>query len=206
VMAPCEGPCTQCGDPLESSLGRELRGEIGRIRQEPKSDDALERGGSGRSSSDARGQHNPCRAKDPWEGVALSGRRGLARNVLTRSGLTGTTRACSQQERRHGQTKACAEGRSVSTGTHVFLKPYWGKPAVRNSRGGAGNGVLMHDRACALLDAGEAGPNGLERPGTPCQDRRRLWVAVMLSLGASRPRNPCPRGLPPCAGKAARRV
>ena len=202
VMAPLERPETQSGEPLQCSL---KRGEIGRIRQ-PKSTDALERDGSGRSSDDARGQHNPSGAKDPWVRVALKGWRSRTRNGLTRSGLTGTSRARSQQERRCSQTAATAAGRAALNHARADLKPYWGKPAVRNFRGDAGNGMMAdrgghstetveqqpglakpeHHRACFLLDPGRTGANDLggdEPRDKVRQLQRQLWAAAKRAPG-----------------------
>jgi len=89
--------------------------------------------------------------KDPWDNVALTGWRGRSGHAL---GPTGRNRARSQQERRVGQTVAIAAGRSDLTDGHVVLKPYWGKPTVRNFRGARGNG------ARALLTGHEAGNGG----------------------------------------------
>jgi RNA-directed DNA polymerase len=74
----------------------------------------------------------------------------------------------------------------VLTDTHIFLKPYWGKPAVRNFRGGAGDGVLEHYRACALLDAARSGPNDPDgrRPIDNVRRlQRRLWAAAKRTPG-----------------------
>src|SRR5437762_4009478 len=206
VTAPLERSETQSGEPLLCSAERKLRRRIGRIRKHPKSTDALERDGSGRSSDDARGQHNPSGAKDPWVRVALKGWRSRTRNGLTRSGLTGTSRARSQQERRRSQTEAVAEGRAALNHARADLKPYWGKPAVRNFRGDAGNGMMAargghsaerveqlpglakpeHHRACFLLDAGKTepkNPDGHKPSEKVRQLQRQLWVAAKRAPG-----------------------
>ncbi|MBP1776906.1 MAG: hypothetical protein H6Q86_2916 [candidate division NC10 bacterium] len=97
---------------------------------------ACKRDGSGRSSEDVRGQHNLRRAKGPWAYVVSKGWRGRSGHTAR---STGTNRARSQQERRVRQTADI--GRAHLTVGHAGLKPYWGKPAVRNVRGARGNGA-----------------------------------------------------------------
>ena len=51
-------------------------------------------------------------------------------------------------------------GKAIADGYGLCLKPYWGKPTVRNFRGGGGNldyGPLAFQGATALLDRLERG-------------------------------------------------
>ena len=61
------------------------------------------------------------------------------------------------------------------------LKPYWGKPAVRNFRGGYGNGGIMRSplSAIALLDELENGKTGLF-PDGPRSDRNSLPCGALV--------------------------
>ena len=183
VMAPFERTPTQSGERLRGGLTGSLWGRADRIRRSPKSIGAPERGGSGRSSDDACGEQNLGRAKDPW-GAWL---RGYGENgpdmpkgqpesarLATRSEGDGKRYAA----RRLPDPAEAADddtGRPTPTAGHATLEPYWGKPTVRNLRGGAGNGAMAargghsaeraeqqsglatpeRHRACALLDAGQ---------------------------------------------------
>ena len=149
VVAPVEWEARQSGDALSDRKAFCINGVTA------KSEGDAESGGSGRSSEDARGQHNPSGAKDPWDRVALKGWRGRTGNAL---GLTGVPRASSQQERRVDQTSIL--GRVDPTGGHTVLKPYWGKPTVRNFRGARGNGVRE------TLFGHEAGNGGYRQAAT----------------------------------------
>jgi len=190
VTAPKERTETQSREPLESSPGRSPRGKADRMRQGPKSMGALERDGSGRTSEDARGQHNRGRAKDPWGAWLRShgdngpdmpiGQPEQAR-IATRSegeSKPDTTRRSPDLAEASDEVR----GRLSLTAGHAAFKPYWGKPAVRNFRGDAGNGVMaargrhfaemaeqqpgltkpVHHRACILLDAGKTGAHALD--------------------------------------------
>ena len=111
---------------------------------------ACEWGGWGRISDDGPGQNNPDRSEDPWGRAAKPlewrciteprfrlradqavGQRNARRTEanppvvakgMPGAGLSGTTTGKAPSER-------------------PALKPYWGKPAVRNFRGARGNGA-----------------------------------------------------------------
>jgi hypothetical protein len=127
-----------------------------------KSRCACEWGGWGRLSDEGPGQHNPDRSEDPWGRATWSPERRCTQassapaligeccrmTAYTKGGgkLGGGTGmlGASSTEPLHG--KAPSE--------RPALKPYWGKPAVRNFRGGDGNvGIIRSPvRAIALPD------------------------------------------------------
>ena len=177
------------GRPSGSAWGR-----TGRIRRCSKSAGAQERDRSGRSSVDAQGQNNPGRAKDPW-GVWLreSGENGpdMPQGQPDQACL-GTR---SEGDRKRGGGRRLLDpaletgldlGRRPLTGRRATLKPYWGKPAVRNFRegrrrrsDGSSRGTLVRKsehqsglakperhRACPLLVAA--------RPNNPIGKVREL--------------------------------
>jgi len=122
--------------------------------QAVKSGCACEWGGWGRLSEDGPGQKNPDRSEGPW---------GRAAESLKRR-CTSAHRPPAQngdQTRAAGSTKddgKLIDARIVSHGKALSdtpaLKPYWGKPAVRNFREGNGNVGIMRSplRAIALPD------------------------------------------------------
>jgi hypothetical protein len=146
---------------------------------------APERDGSGRSSGDARGQHNPGRAKDPWglwsrcygeNGPDMP--KGQPEQACLAARDEGAGKQVPWQRLPDPAMDDCevGSGRPALTAGHMTLEPYWGKPTVRNLRGGAGNGAMAargghsaeraelrtglakpeRHRACALLDPARA--------------------------------------------------
>ena len=101
---------------------------------------ARERGGWGRLSVDGPGQNNPDRSEGPWGKSALA----LERRCITEHGtptLSGA-RPMPRSARRANANAydAAAERRRRKAPLETpALKPYWGKPAVRNFRGDEGN-------------------------------------------------------------------
>src|SRR5208337_1490073 len=110
-------------------------------------------------SDDPSGQHNPMASQGPLDGrvSVVGGRATLNREVLERVIPSGITYSWELQlrwriRRPHGadvdgtQAPGCRR-RSPLT---VHLKPYWGKPTVRNFRGGRGNPKLDRARRAPL--------------------------------------------------------
>ena len=149
--APFEGTSIQSGEPLgwqRVRIGTSMAWPISRM---VKWSGAGERDGSGRSSNDARGQHNPGRAKDPWGLWSRSyGENGpdMAKAQPEAASLTARGEDAGKQESWQRRPDlaidvcAGAPGRPALTAWHTTLEPYWGKPAVRNLREGAGNGAM----------------------------------------------------------------
>ena len=95
-------------------------------------------GGSGRSSEDAEGQHNPGGAKDPWgSGVLIEAR--LVPTCPGRPRSNGKQRVCSGVSTKGASNSTTRKGVPRSQVRTATLKPYWGKPVVRNFRGAPGN-------------------------------------------------------------------
>jgi hypothetical protein len=130
-------------------------------RETVKSRCAREWGGWGRISDDGPGQHNPDRSEGPWGRAARPARTEV---FISASSLTQSRESRWQQRARRTKANQCA-GKASSDSP--ALKPYRGKPAVRNFRGGDGNvGIIRSPvRAIALPDRAPAGGRANERRG-----------------------------------------
>src|SRR5215467_9540067 len=116
-------------------------------RETVKSGCAREWGGWGRISEDGPGQQNPDRSEGPW-GRAGSRLHGGAHQRIAPDTEPGIPVAADSTK--DGSKPACWEAPSEIPA----LKPYRGKPAVRNFRGGNGDvGIIRSPvRAIALPD------------------------------------------------------
>jgi hypothetical protein len=117
-------------------------------RETVKSRCAREWGGWGRISVDGPGQNNPDRSEGPWGRAAESARTEV---FTSASSLTQSRESRWQQRAR----RAMANQRTGKAASEIpALKPYRGKPAVRNFRGDDGNvGIIRSpDRAIVLPD------------------------------------------------------
>src|ERR1700693_2163407 len=117
-------------------------------RETVKSGCAREWGGWGRLSDDGPGQNNPDRSEGPW------GRAGWpARTEVLNSASSLTQSRESRWQQRARRTMANQSAGKASSDIPA-LKPYRGKLAVRNFRGGNGNvGIIRSPvRAIALPD------------------------------------------------------
>jgi len=117
-------------------------------RESVKSGCAREWGGWGRVSEDGPGQHNPGRSEGPWGRAVESARTEVLKSA---SSLTQSRGKRWQQRARRATANQFA-GKAASE--IPALKPDWGKPTVRNFRGGDGNvGIIRSPvRAIALPD------------------------------------------------------
>src|SRR6266851_1692457 len=117
-------------------------------RQAVKSGCAREWGGWGRVSDDGPGQNNPDRSEGPWGRAAWPARTEV---FISASPLTQSRESRWKQTARRAMANQLA-GQAASE--IPALKPYRGKPAVRNFRGGNGNvGIIRSPvRAIALPD------------------------------------------------------
>jgi hypothetical protein len=111
-------------------------------------------GADGAASEDGPGQKNPDGSEGPWGRAAEAART----EVLQRATSPGTERGSDEEA---GSTKDGGKptgARDAPSGKALSdtpaLKPYWGKPAVRNFREGYGNvGIIRSPlRAMALPD------------------------------------------------------
>src|ERR1700681_2752379 len=117
-------------------------------RQAVKSGCAREWGGWGRISEDGPGQNNPDRSEGPWGRAAESARTEV---FTSASSLTQRRESRWQQRARRAMANQVLGRPRLK---FPPLKPYRGKPAVRNFRGGDGNvGIIRSPvRAIALPD------------------------------------------------------
>src|SRR5580692_6408807 len=122
-------------------------------RQTVKSGCAREWGGWGRLSDDGPGQNNPDRSEGPWGRAGQPART----EVLTGASSLTQSRESRWQQRARRAMANQLPGKAASESP--ALKPYRGKPAVRNFRGGNGNvGIIRSPvRAIALPDSADIG-------------------------------------------------
>jgi hypothetical protein len=117
-------------------------------RQAAKSGCAREWGGWGQLSEDGPGQNNPDRSEGPWGRAAESARTEV---YISASSLTQSRESRWKQRTRRAMANQWT-GKAASE--IPALKPYRGKPAVRNFREGDGNvGIIRSPlRAIVLPD------------------------------------------------------
>jgi hypothetical protein len=109
-----------------------------------KSRRAHEWGAWGRVSEDGPGHYNPDRSEGPWGRAAKAARMAVSNRVTcpTQSGVPGLTTAdtndgCQPYDGTGMPGAGLTETPSgKAPPERPALKPYWGKPAVRNFRGG----------------------------------------------------------------------
>ena len=139
-------------EPLEGRLGAVCTAKASGIsRKAVKSRCACEWGGWGRLSVDGLGQKNPrapgVERQKPLERRCFSAPRPPAQNG-DQTRAAGSTK----DEGKPIDVRDASHGKALSN--IPALKPYWGKPAVRNFREGNGNVGIMRSplRAIALPD------------------------------------------------------
>jgi len=142
-------------EPLEGRLGAVCTAKASGIsRKAVKSGCACEWDGWGRLSVDGPGQKNPDRSEGPWGRAAEAART----EVFQRTTSPGTERGSDEGSGEHEGRWQTDRREGAPTGKALSekpaLKPYWGKPAVRNFREGNGNvGIIRSPlRAIALPD------------------------------------------------------
>jgi hypothetical protein len=155
-------------------------------RQTVKSGCAREWGGWGRISVDGPGQNNPDRSEGPWGRAVESARTEV---FISASSLTQSRESRCKQRARRAMANQLA-GKAASE--IPALKPYRGKPAVRNFRGGNGNvGIIRSPvRAIALPDSRLPGHHAGLGTGNALRtgdlsDRRFVVVAVAMPTSRS---------------------
>ena len=126
----------ESSEPLVGCLDRQQFGTAKAScinRRAAKSGCAGEWGAWGQLSEDGPGQHNPDRSEGPW------GRAENARmEVLRRPTVPDTEQGNPDGGRTARRTMANPAAGKATSDIPAF-KPYRGKPAVRNFRGGDGN-------------------------------------------------------------------
>ena len=122
-----------------------------------KSRHAGEWGGWGRISVDGPGQNNPDRSEGPW-GRAVKTLKWRCTTELLPRRRAGNEEGDGVHEGRK-QTAGAEHSRRKAPTETPALKPYWGKPAVRNFRGDDGDvgiirspvrAIVLPDRPCHL--------------------------------------------------------
>jgi hypothetical protein len=142
-------------EPLGGRLGAVCTAKASGIsRKAVKAGCACEWGGGGRLSMDGPGQKNPVRSEGPWGRAAKAVRTEVLRRTTSPTQNGNQTRAAgsTKDAGKLNDARVASHGKALSD--PPALKPYWGKPAVRNFREGNGNvGILRSPlRAIALPD------------------------------------------------------
>jgi len=194
---PTDSPGSQwatCRDRADSEsteplVGRFLRSRIAKAlrisRGAVKSRCAGEWGGWGQVSDDGSGQNNPNRSEDPWGRAAkpLAWRCSIGQEA---SDTVRKTQLAATRSTNGGGKPGGAEGmpggdltealRGKAPPDRPAFQPYWGKPDVRNDRGGGGDvGIIRSPvRATALPDRNSMAPRG--RPPVPHPRQQGVFV------------------------------
>jgi len=112
-----------------------------RISRRAKSGCVGEWDGWGRISVDGSGHYNPDRNEDPW-GRTKSPHGGAKREKACRT--QGRSTGGNSQAARRQEANRAVDGKALAD--RPALKPYRGKPAVRNFREGDGNNGIIEAR------------------------------------------------------------
>jgi hypothetical protein len=121
-------------------------------RRAVKSGCACEWGAWGQISEDGPGHYNPDRSEDPWGRAAEAARA----EVHKRTTFPDTVRGFNVISDGHEGRWQTGRGEDLRAGKAApeipALKPYWGKPTVRNFRGGDGNrGIIRSPQSAIVL-------------------------------------------------------
>ena len=107
-------------------------------------------GADGAVSEDGPGQKNPVWSEGPWGRAAEAART----EVLQRATFPGTERGSDEGSGEHEGQWQTVRREEASNGKALSdlpaLKPYWGKPTVRNFREGHGNVGIIRSPQRAL--------------------------------------------------------
>ena len=142
----------------------------------------LASGADGAASEDGAGQNNAIWSEGPWGRAAAAART----EVLQRATSPGTERGSDEGSGEHEGQWQTVRREEASNGKALSdlpaLKPYWGKPAVRNFRERSGNVGIMRSplRAFALPDQSLRPPR---QPGITVR-RWHFFVAARRILFA----------------------
>ena len=111
-------------------------------------------GADGAVSEDGPGQKNPVWSEGPWGRAAgpLERRCSSAHRPPAQNGDPTRVAGSTKDKGKPTEARAASNGKALSD--KPALKPYWGKPTVRNFRGDDGNvGIIRSPvRAIALPD------------------------------------------------------
>jgi len=164
---------------------RSRTAKVSRIsRRAVKSRRACQGGGWGRLSDDGPGQNNPVWSEGPWGRAAVAAQmavlHGLHHPDSERAGGvpgTGSTKGGCKPRRAKGTPGAGLTGDRLgkAPSDRPALKPYWGKPAVRNFRGDDGDvgiirspvrAIVLPDTSCPAVRGADAVPRSSDSAGT----------------------------------------
>src|SRR6202790_118906 len=173
---------SESAEPLEARLGAVCTGKASGIsRKAVKSGCACEWGGWGRLSDDGPGQKNPDRSEGPW------GRAGQPARTEVLTGASSLTQSRESRWQQRARRTMANQSAGKAASDSPALKPYRGKPAVRNFRGGNGNvGIIRSPvRAIALPDSvdgpGQNNPDRSEGPWGRAVESARTEVFISAS-------------------------
>jgi len=124
-------------------------------RRAVKSGCACEWGAWGQISEDGPGHYNPDRSEDPWGRAAEAARAEVHKRTTFPDTVRGFNVISDGHEGRW-QTGRGEDPRAGKAAPEIpALKPYWGKPTVRNFRGGDGNrGIIRSPQSAIVLPDG----------------------------------------------------
>jgi len=125
-------------------------------RSAAKSGCAYEWGGWDQLSDDGPGQHNPDRSEGPWGRAAEAAQTEVCKGVASPDTVQGTDATRDAHEGRKQTVRReqlAVDGKAPSD--IPALKPYRGKPALRNFRGDGGNVGIIRSPVRATLLPGE---------------------------------------------------
>ena len=176
-------------------------------RRAVKSGCACEWGAWGQISADGPGHYNPDRSEDPWGRVAEAARAEVHKRTTFPDTVRGFNVISDGHEGRW-QTGRGEDPRAGKAAPEIpALKPYWGKPTVRNFRGGDGNRGIIRSPQSAIVLPGELEPVDT-RTGLRAGRVGQPWLGRVRGSDTG-PRHyprwePCALGAPArfCAGGA----
>jgi hypothetical protein len=140
-------------EPLVGRLGAavEHTAKAARIsRYAVKSCCACEWGAWGRVSVDGLGHYNPDRSEDPWGRAANAARTVVHRRTAYPGSEPGYYVTGSEVHEGRMPTARLTRSRQEGPSDIPALKPYWGKPAVRNFRGDHGDVGIIREQPTRL--------------------------------------------------------
>jgi len=157
------------------SLRRSRTAKAARINRDPvKSRCACEWDGWGRLSEDGAGQNNPNPSEDPWGRATKVARTAVCDRIQppdSDQAKLGITKHMKGEDKPSGETSMPGAGLIRTSFGKVSsemlaLKPYWGKPAVRNFREDDGDVGIIRSPVRAIVLPGRPMFFSDENPGS----------------------------------------
>jgi|SRR5476649_1884439 len=148
-------------EPVVGRLGVEVwrtAKATGINRKAAKSRCARQWGGWGRLSEDGPGHYNPDRSEDPWGRAAEATRTEVFQRAISPRHRAGHKMWRARSTKGGGKPDTAIiwfAGNGKAPPDTPALKPYWGKPAVRNFREDDGNvGIIRSPVRAIVLPGG----------------------------------------------------